>query len=1144
MNKTLSYKEALENSVKYFNGDELAGKVFCDKYALRNEKDELLEDSPEMMHWRIANELGRIEKNKFKNPLSNQEIFNYFDKFKKIIPQGSVMFGAGNYYHYITLSNCVHGESLVYTKEHGLVKMKDIKPGYHVLTHKDRFKKVIKHWSNGIKDTLTVSRTFGNKRIPARDEEEMSRFLSVTPEHRLYSVDNEWLTAEEMYKTTNSKRLKAPKFKYEGNIPDLFPVGNGKHIIIDNDFMWIIGMYLAEGAIKKIESNHPATYFTLNSNESEYAKKISEFSNKIFGHEAWIQKWEDYNFIQVNIFEPNFAILIDRLFGHGFKDKRLPEWIFGLEKSLQQSLIEGFLEGDATNYENIEDGYNFFSIANPTLAYQLGLVCRNIGKNVRFNFLTKGKLIKNRSIAVTISDKEDKVCFTKSPVLVEVFDMEVEDDHSFVAGDIICHNCYVIESPLDSYGGICRTDEQLLQISKRRGGNGADISHIRPAGMPVKNSSRTTTGIIPFMRRFSNSIREVGQGGRRGALMLTISIHHPQIIDFCCVKKDKNEVTGANISIRLTDEFLNAVDKDLEYEQRWPVDAKVPTISKKVKARDIWKIIIENAHNMAEPGLLFWDTIIKESPADCYKDFGFETISTNPCSELPLSILDSCRLCVINLYSYVRNPFTEKSYFDYVEFDKDCRVLQRIMDDIVDLELEHIERIINKIKQDPESEEIKSRELDLWNKIKTSCFNGRRTGSGITGLGDTLAALGIEYGSEKSIQKTSKIYKSLKLACYWSSVEMAKELGAFKVWNHDLEKNNPFLLRIKDEDENLWKEMKKYGRRNIAILTTAPTGTVSLLTQTSSGIEPVFQLSYIRRKKITHEDKNAKVDFIDNVGDKWQEFIVYHNKVKDWMDITKESDIKKSPWHNCCAEDINWPNRVKLQAAAQKHIDHAISSTLNLPENVSVEKVAEIYESAWKSGCKGITIYRKNCRTGVLVDIEKKQENIINIIKRPKELNCDVHFVNCDKEQYYIIIGKTDHPYEVFAGINHYYNKEVIPTNIKYGKLIKESKGKYTLSDDKDKYLLTNGHSDYNCDALTRLVSTSLRHSVPIQFITEQLLKTEGDMFIFSKVIARVLKKYIKDGTKSGKCESCGSENVEYNSGCSICKDCSHTRCQ
>jgi ribonucleoside-diphosphate reductase alpha chain len=812
-----TYQQALENSKQYFNGDELAARVFVDKYSLRSLEEEILEDTPGKMHWRIANELGRIESKKFKNPLTKEQIFNYLDKFKKIIPQGSMMFGIGNYYHYATLSNC-----------------------------------------------------------------------------------------------------------------------------------------------------------------------------------------------------------------------------------------------------------------------------------------------------------------------------------------------YVINPPTDSYGGICRTDEQLVQISKRRGGNGTDISHIRPSGLSVKNSSRTTTGIVPFMRRFSNSIREVGQGGRRGALMLTISVHHPQVLDFASIKKDKNEVTGANISIRLTDEFLNAVDKDLEYEQRWPVDSKTPKISIKVKARHVWKEIIKNAHNMAEPGLLFWDTIIKESPADCYKDLGFETCSTNPCSELPLSILDSCRLIVINLLSYVENPFTDKAKFNYESFFNDCKIMQRLIDDAIDLELEHIDRIIEKIKSDPESDDVKNRELELWNTIRKNCFNGRRTGSGITALGDTLAALNIKYGSEESFKKVNKIYKTLKLACYWSSVEMAKELGSFPIWEHNLEKDNPFLLRIKDEDEELWKEMKKYGRRNIAILTTAPTGSESLLSSTTSGIEPLFQIGYTRRKKITHEDKNAKIDFIDNVGDKWQEFVVYHSKIKEWMDISGESDVKKSPWYNCCAEDLNWTDRVKLQSIAQKHIDHAISSTLNLPEHVSVNKVAEIYEEAWKSGCKGITIYRKNCRTGVLVDTEDKNQIKINYNdapKRPKQIDGKLHFFTVKGEKYYVAVGLINNKevYEIFTGFNKDKNQEFIPLDAKNGIIIKNKRGDYTFREKitQEEYHLNNGHSDQSAEALTRVISCALRHGSKLEFLIHQLEKTRGDLTSFAKCLARTLKVYLEDGIKitGENCSNCGGTNLQRDSGCSVCKDCGTSKC-
>ena len=848
-------------------------------------------------------------------------------------------------------------------------------------------------------------------------------------------------------------------------------------------------------------------------------------------------------------------------------------------------------------------------------------------------------------------------------------------------------NCYVISSPLDSYAGILKTDEELVQISKRRGGTGLDISNIRPNGSCVKNAARTSTGIIPFMERYSNSIREVGQGGRRGALMITISVHHPEILEFANIKRDLKKITGANISIRLTDEFLEAVSKDKEYEQRWPVDSNKPLISQKVRAKDIWKQIIENAHAMAEPGLLFWDKIIKESPADCYSGLGFNTVATNPCqpsyarvqikgkegysifgdikigdeinavennkiiwtkvlnkwsngikkvfcyktenigtfigtenhevfqfgqkikvknathidiwfnglcegdcgirtekiidikylgeeevfditvdntshsywtdgcivsncSELPLCVFDSCRLMVINLFTYINHPFTKDALFDYDTFNKDSQILQRLMDDTIDLELECIDKIISKIKNDPESKDIKLRELELWINIRTKCENGRRTGSGITGLGDTLAALNIEYGSKESIEETEKIYKTLKLACYRSSVNMAKELGAFPIWDAELERSNPFLLRIKDEDPELYKDMNKYGRRNIALLTTAPTGSVSILTQTTSGIEPLFMISYKRRKKVNHNDKNAKIDFVDPNGDSWEEFLVYHPKVKLWMEITGEKDTKKSPWHNCCAEDLNWVDRVNLQAVAQKHIDHAISSTLNLPENISVNKVAEIYETAWKMGCKGITIYRKNCRAGVLIEDLSGQLPKTNAPKRPKSLLCDVHHFTVKSHRYYTIIGLfNNEPYEVFIGNNHDKDGEIIiPKTVKNGKIIKRDRGHYCLQNDElnKEFKLTNGHSDDNLNALTRLISLGLRHGASVDFVCHQIEKVEGEMNSMSKLIARTLKQYISDGTKvhGEECPNCKSNALIRQDGCVSCKSCSWTKCQ
>jgi ribonucleoside-diphosphate reductase alpha chain len=710
-------------------------------------------------------------------------------------------------------------------------------------------------------------------------------------------------------------------------------------------------------------------------------------------------------------------------------------------------------------------------------------------------------------------------------------------------------NCYVVESPPDSYAGIMKTDEEIVQISKRRGGVGTDVSHLRPNGTPTTNAARTSTGIIPFMQRYSDSIREVAQNGRRGALMLTCSIHHPEILDFAKCKRDLTKVTGANISIRLSDEFLQAVKDGTDYEMRWPVDSKKPVISEMIDARRVWMEIIENAHATAEPGLLFWDNIIRESPADCYAEFGYRTTSTNPCGELPLCPYDSCRLLLLNLYSYVKNPFTSKSYFDYDEFYADAQVAQRFMDDLIDIELEMIERIIAKIKKDPESQTVKSRELELWHRMKDACANGRRTGTGITALGDTIAALGYKYGSTKSIEVTEEIYKTLKLGAYRSSVDMAKELGHFKVWDHNLEKNNPFLLRIKEEDPRLWKDMKEYGRRNISLLTTAPAGTVSIEAQTTSGVEPVYLLMMIRRKKVNPNDEGARVDYRDETGDCWQEFTVFHPKVQEWMEVTGKTDIKESPWYGCCAEDINWTSRVKLQAAAQRHVDHSISSTVNLPEDVTVEEVSKIYQTAWEAGTKGVTVYRKNCRSGVLVEKKEVQEEMIqyhDAPKRPEELPCDVYHVSVKGHPYFVLVGTLfGEPYEIFVGDD---KDKLISRSIKKGVIKKHRRGKYGLFNPLDpdniihpdiaKYI----GDDY--EGQTRLISTSLRHGVSVSFVVHQLEKIEGDMMSFNKACARVLKKYIKDGeaVSGEECPECRSQ-LARKDGCIQCVSCGWSKC-
>ena len=720
-------------------------------------------------------------------------------------------------------------------------------------------------------------------------------------------------------------------------------------------------------------------------------------------------------------------------------------------------------------------------------------------------------------------------------------------------------NCFLVDSPEDSYGGIHWSDQQLTQISKRRGGTGIDLSKLRPAGSPTSNAAKSSTGVIPFMRRYSNSIREVGQSGRRGALLISLSVHHPDILNFIVAKKTTEDITGANISIRLTDEFLDAVAKEEEYEVRWPVEGKKPKISFKLKAQDVWKLIIQNAWNSGEPGLLFWDTIIKESPADCYATKGFKSEGCNPCSEIILSPLDSCRLLLINLFSYIKKPFTTEAYFDKDEFYHDTQIAQRIADDIIDLELECIDRIIGKIEADPENERLKFVELFTWKQVKESCTKGRRTGTGLTGLGDTLAALNIKYASEESLKTVDEIYQTLKLGVYRGSVDIAKELGAFPVWDQFLETKNPFLLRIKKEAPELWSDMQKYGRRNIACLTSSPSGSMSILTGTTSGIEPLFNLQYTRRKKVNPEDTNVRIDFVDKTGDAWQNFDVYHPRLVQWMSITGECDIKKSPWYGCCASEINWENRVKLQSVATKHIDHSISSTINLPERATVEDVAKIYETAWQSGIKGITVYRENSRIGVLVNKESSKDdcddckkpnrsdiksiNKTHAPKRPKELPCDIYHVTVKGEIYFVIVGLlAGEPYEIFAGKNGQIKKSADKALLR-----KVKRGFYDLilSDNTEVPNLGN-YSNEDQEALTRMISISLRHGADISFVVHQLEKVKGDLQSLAKAVARSLKKYIKEQTlvTGETCENCKMENtLVREQGCVVCKQCGWSKC-
>lgn len=734
-------------------------------------------------------------------------------------------------------------------------------------------------------------------------------------------------------------------------------------------------------------------------------------------------------------------------------------------------------------------------------------------------------------------------------------------------------NCFVIGNQCDSYGGIMKTDEEQVQLMKRRGGVGHDLSHIRPKGSPVKNTALTSTGVVPFMERFSNSTREVAQDGRRGALMLTISIKHPDAEDFINAKADLSKVTGANISIKIDDEFMRCVIEGKPYIQQFPIDSPTPKVTKSIDARKLWQKIIHNAWKSAEPGVIFWDTVLRESVPDSYADLGFQTTSTNPCGEIPLCPYDSCRLLAINLYSYVINPFTKKAYFDFDLFKEHVAYAQRIMDDILDLELENIDKILAKIDSDPEPFDIKRTERELWVKIKDKAIQGRRTGIGITGEGDMLAALGLQYGSDVAIDFSEEVHKTLALNVYKSSVRLAIDRGAFPIFDFEKEKNNPFINRLFAIDPELEEEMKKHGRRNISMLTIAPTGSVSILTQTTSGIEPVFSIFYKRRRKVNPNDKTVKISFVDELGDAWEEYNVFHPKFLTWLEIngysindiiSNYSDdrinelIQQSPYYHATSKDVDWVAKVRMQGRIQKYVDHSISVTINLPEKVEENLIDTLYRTAWESGCKGVTVYREGSRSGVLVSAnnEKNEFGETHAPKRPKKLEADViRFVNEDEEWIAVVGLYNNRPYEIFTGkAEHLY----IPKDITKGFVIKEKDAtmEHARYDfvfyDKDGYeVIIRGLSrtfDPEFWNYAKLISGILRHGMPLLKVIDLVdnLKFDNESInTWKKGVNRALKRYVPDGTRvSESCPQCGAEDsLQYKEGCVVCTNCGYSKC-
>lgn len=740
-------------------------------------------------------------------------------------------------------------------------------------------------------------------------------------------------------------------------------------------------------------------------------------------------------------------------------------------------------------------------------------------------------------------------------------------------------NCFVIgnERDEDSYGGILKLDQELVQLMKRRAGVGVDLSFVRPSGSPVQNSALSATGVVPFMERFSNSTREVAQGGRRGALMESIAIDHPDSEAFIDAKTEAGKVTGANVSVKISDDFMNAAINDADYTLTYPVRSKNPSFSKTINAKGLWDKVVRNAWSSAEPGILFWDTLINESIPDCYADLGFKTVSTNPCGEIPLCADDSCRLLAINLYSYVDNPFTDDASFDFKLFNKHVIIAQRLMDDLIDLEIEKVDKIINKIKNDPESDIIKATELNLWERIKNKCELGRRTGLGITAEGDMLAALGITYGTEEANDFSENLHMQLKHQAYLASAIMAEERGAFPIWDAKREENNPFMLRIKGENPALYEQLVTKGRRNIALLTIAPTGSVSILTQTTSGIEPAFMVSYMRRRKINPDDNNARVDFVDEVGDSWQEYPVFHHNFETYL-IAKGYDIEevkkmdsdqiasiiaKSPYHKATSNDVDWVKKVEMQGRVQKHIDHSISVTVNLPNDVTEELVGKVYKTAWESGCKGVTVYRDGSRSGVLIaTTEKKAENNNSEIsfsdnhapRRPEKLICEVLRFQNNLEEWIAFVGMLDgRPYEIFTGRRDGFMG--IPNEVKAGYIIKvknDESSRYDFQyEDKYGYKVTVEGLSRSFDKeywnYAKMISGVLRHGMPLLNVVDlvsSLNLREDTLNTWKNGVTRVVKKFIPDGTKSkNECPECHQDTVFFAEGCLSCSNCGHSKC-
>jgi ribonucleoside-diphosphate reductase alpha chain len=1212
------YDETLQECVEYFGGDQLAAKVFVDKYALQDNDGNILENSPEQMHRRLAKEFARIESKKYKNtdivPLTEQEIFDLFDRFKYLIPGGRILFGLGNKYQYCTMSNCyvipLHDSYPgIMTADQDLINISrrgggvglDIsslrpagssvrnaaKASTGAVSFMSRFSHSIREVCQCVEENQRVLTNKGlvpirlvengdmvwtkqgwvdvknrigpNKKDVYELRTKAGYSIKLSKEHVLLSYSGKKLIEKQVCDIKINDRVcllvgnniskEVPKLtgydytkKTFSNRSNRLHKNINKPKELGGNLAYILGYIYGNGYIEFDKFDEPRCLsISCPTNRPNIIEKICSIILTEFNYEPPIKKGggacicigiyskEILNYLQKNYILKSKADI-----------QTFPALLLNACQSIQLAFIAGYLDADG---EASKRGGFRISSTNCRFLEQIQtvLLANGIISKVRLDREERGNwkplyrlcIVGRLSMQTTIKLMVESIKIqgkkhipNRDNWLTPYTSRELGvkyGDFNFCTGP----------NSLLSTGCLLQLKEQGLNLPET-------LFLDEVVSIELKDECLTYDLNLDKEHFFWCEGFYVHNSGRRGAAMLTMSVHHPEIENFIMSKSDSTSVTGANISIRLTDEFLSAVKNESDYELRWPVDSDKPSISTTISAAKIWNMICNNAAKYAEPGILFWDRIIKESPADSFN--GYKTIGCNPCSELPLSAYDSCRLMSINLFGYIDNPFTHTANFNTKLFNQYAKLATRLMDDLIDLELESIDRIIHKVENDPEPVDIKNNEINLWKSIRKSCNNGRRLGIGLTAIGDAMAALNIKYGGGPSIKFIDEVFRDLKYSCYEESVNIAKELSPFPAWKDGLDNNCPFIVRFNDDirGSKLLKNMKKYGRRNIGLLTCAPSGTISCLARTTSGIEPCFQLKYKRRKKIVSGDKNIQTDFVDKNGDQWQEFEVYHPKFLDWMQITGKKNIEESPWFGCCANDIDWKQRVKLQAKANLHLDHSISSTVNVPEQTTVDDVKKIFETAWESGCKGITVYRQGSRDGVLLLDNSKKEAIIK--KRPRELPCDVFHVAVQGQKYFILVGLLDGPYEIFAG-----KGGGLAHTIKSGKIIKKRKGVYKFEGDDAELSPITAFSSDTEEAIGRLVSALLREKVDLNFVVGQLEKVgqnNQEMNSFSKALARVLKKYIKDGVAviGEACPECGGSMVRRD-GCKVCELCQYQAC-